>query len=219
MKNTGWSCSVQDTHLHAKLQRVLEKLEVLLAHEYRKGSDKIPKFTKQDIVDLVRQAWLSLDHGTLSELGYRQLGPTMPLDGSGDDQVYHDLKPWWDRIEGCAFRDQCCKEVESMWEAGYVRSWTDAQMLIEEHAPHAVIEEGLEHCPWDIGDEQALSAAEDEQAPAEDEQALSAACTEIVASDKTVPSTMGFSVTSIFVRFSVMSLRCRGRDLTVYSHS
>ena len=105
-----------------------------------------------------------------------------------------------------------------MWEAGYVRSWTDSQP-IKEHAPNAVIEEGLEHCPWDIGDEQDLSAAEDGQAPAEDEQALSAACTEIVASDKTVPSTMGFSVTSILVRFSATPLRCRGRDLAVYSHS
>ena len=145
----------EDTHLHASLQRTFETVEVALAHECRKQEpDKTPKFSRQDIVDIVRQAWLSQNHAGLSATGYRQLGQTLPMDGSADEELFRDLKPWWDRISGSDWRAQCTRQVESMWEAGIVRGWADANTLVEDHAPHAPIEEGDEHRPWDVVDEQ-----------------------------------------------------------------
>ncbi len=48
---------VNDTHLHACLQRLMEQAEVRIAHEKRKENpDKVPKLNRQEIVDLTRQA-------------------------------------------------------------------------------------------------------------------------------------------------------------------
>ena len=51
---------VEDTHLHATLQRLLEQVEVRVAHEARKDNpERVPKLDRQGIVDVVRevQSW------------------------------------------------------------------------------------------------------------------------------------------------------------------
>ena len=48
---------VEDTHLHALFQRLLEQIEVQLAHAARKQDpDRIPKLSRQGVLDLVREA-------------------------------------------------------------------------------------------------------------------------------------------------------------------
>ena len=47
---------VEDTHLHALFQRLLEQIEVQVAHAARKQDpDRIPKLSRQGILDLVRE--------------------------------------------------------------------------------------------------------------------------------------------------------------------
>ena len=124
------------------------------AHEARRlVPDRVHKFTRQEIVDLVREAWMGLPHDEIARVGYVQTGPTLPMDGSNDAGVFRDLLPWWSRVDGPELRRQCQIQVQGMWDAGIVRSWRDADSVIETHAPHNEILEGLEHCPYDIEDD------------------------------------------------------------------
>ena len=48
--------------------------------------------TREDILSIVRTAWLSIDHAKTAEKGYKQTGPTMPLRGPVDSEdVFKDL--------------------------------------------------------------------------------------------------------------------------------
>ena len=51
---------VEDTHLHATLQRLLEQVEVRAAHDARRDNpERVPKLDRQGIIDVVRevQSW------------------------------------------------------------------------------------------------------------------------------------------------------------------
>ena len=51
---------VEDTHLHATLQRLLEQVEVRVAHDARRDNpERVPKLDRQGIIDVVRevQSW------------------------------------------------------------------------------------------------------------------------------------------------------------------
>ena len=109
--------------------------------------NKTPKFSRQNIVDIVRETWLGMAHAGLSAKGYEQLGPTLPMDGSRDAHIFRDLLPWWEKINGSELRARCIQEVSDSWDAGIVRCWADASNLIEQHAPHKHIDEGQEHVP------------------------------------------------------------------------
>ena len=51
----------EDTHLHASFQRLMEELEVKLLHRARKDEpDRVPKLSRQDIVDLVREVFMDI---------------------------------------------------------------------------------------------------------------------------------------------------------------
>ena len=50
--------SGKDTHLHASFQRLMEEYEVKFLHGARKNDpDRVPKLTRQNILDVVRQAF------------------------------------------------------------------------------------------------------------------------------------------------------------------
>ena len=51
---------VEDTHLHATLQRLLEQVEVRAAHDARRDNpERVPNLDRQGIIDVVRevQSW------------------------------------------------------------------------------------------------------------------------------------------------------------------
>ena len=48
---------VKDTHLHALFQRLMEQVEVRVAHLARKDDpDRVPKLSRQGVLDVVREA-------------------------------------------------------------------------------------------------------------------------------------------------------------------
>ena len=100
------SVPVQDTHLHASLQRRLEELEVEVAYgKRREAPGKVPKLSRADIVALTRETWLGLNHESLARVGYRQTGPTLPTSGDNDAEMYRDLLPFWKAMEGPKVRE------------------------------------------------------------------------------------------------------------------
>ena len=98
----------KDTHLHASVQRRLEELEVQRQFNKRKEDPgRVPKLSRADIVDLVAEMWMGLDHNSFSRTGYLQTGPTLPMNGDGDANIYKDLIPFWNAMEGQKFREAC----------------------------------------------------------------------------------------------------------------
>jgi hypothetical protein len=52
----GCVCGAKDTHLHALFQRLMEQLEVSVAHEKRKEDpNRVPKLSRQEVIDVVRE--------------------------------------------------------------------------------------------------------------------------------------------------------------------
>ncbi len=171
----------KDTHLHAIFQRLMEQTEVEFQHSKRKEDpDKIPKLSRQDVLDVVRHVWLSVDHNGIASKGYKQTGPLLPLADGGvpladgglppdDLGVYVDLLPFWQRIDGVAVCRDAFAQVDEMWRQGVVSSWSDAATLVEQHAPHRGIDEGLEGIGWDVEHDTAADEAEGVVGPAADD--------------------------------------------------
>ena len=101
---------INDTHMHATLQRTVERLETREQFAQRgRYPDRAPKLTKQQSLELVGEAWVSVDHSGISEAGYRQTGPTLPDDDSVEG-LYAPLQPFWnaaggDELVPCAMND------------------------------------------------------------------------------------------------------------------
>lgn len=149
---------VNDTHLHALVQRRMEELETReMYHQRRDDPSKVARLTRQLVVDLAREMWLSLDHSRIAADGYAQTGPLLP-DGAGDEALYFALRPFWEKLDGARLRAEAVEFVDGMLARGEITSWSDAHLLVEEHIPHHCVDEGLEGVPWTTGDDTETSS-------------------------------------------------------------
>ena len=113
---------VNGTRLHAVVQRTMEQLETATMHKQRQGCPgKIASLTRQDVLGVVAEMWQGIDHCNLRETGYRQTGPTLPEAASAED-VFVDLRPVWEAIDGPALREAATRDVDNMWEEGILSS-------------------------------------------------------------------------------------------------
>ena len=141
---------INDTHLHAVVQRMMEQLETAAMHRLRQADpQKIASFQRQDVLDIVAEMWQGIDHANVRQKGYAQTGPTLPDDATIDD-LFVDLRPVWEHIDGQALRQQAIQDVNDQWAAGILQSWADAENIIEHHTPHPEVQEGLEGVDWEI---------------------------------------------------------------------
>ena len=138
---------INDTHLHALLAQVLIEIENGWAQAERQrlldiGLNKTPKMTRDNIISIVQTAWLSIDHKRITEKGYKQTGPTMPLRGTvAPEAVFEDLWRVMEELDASldptkvnmTSRDEAVAYVKDGWVSGKWTKWADAPMLIEEH--------------------------------------------------------------------------------------
>jgi hypothetical protein len=139
---------INDTHLHALMQRWLVRNEVHMAHDQRKnpmaeGEYKTPRLKRWDICRLVSTVWQTINHAQVAEKGYAQTGPTMPLAGPVErDNVYNNLMGVIDKIDppppgglyaGVDLRDAAVQFVKDGYAAGKWTTWADAHLLTDEH--------------------------------------------------------------------------------------
>ena len=88
---------INDTHLHASLQRILEGVENQIAEEDQRkmvarGLKRMPSVKRPEIIERVQMTWMEIDHARVAEKGYKQTGPTMPLEGLvAPEDVFRDL--------------------------------------------------------------------------------------------------------------------------------
>ena len=169
---------VNDTHLHANLQRYLTQMETSLCRDIQKdavaeGGRVVPTLKREDIVGLVSAVWRSINHGKVATKGYRQTGPLMAAEGPVlREDVFRDLVPVMEAIEepgdldhvGTTFRDECFAYVRRGFEEGKWTTWADAQLLIDEHDDEDPgVEEGLEAYGAFVQDEGDEEEDEDEE--------------------------------------------------------
>ena len=162
---------VNDTHLHALVQRIMEQLENGLAHSQRKEWDeaglpqRTPELKRPDIINCVMGMWLQLNHKNIAAKGYRQTGPGMPLTGPVRYQdVYKDLRTVWEQIDpsddalymGTSIRQAAKDYVQVEWDAKRATEWRDVWKLIEEHDDEDEPDvEGMEAYQWEPYDDDA----------------------------------------------------------------
>jgi hypothetical protein len=150
---------VNDTHLHARLARLLIQIENRWAGAERRrlvglGQNKTPKMTKEEILTIVQTAWLMIDHARVAHKGYSQTGPTMSLRGAvKPEEVFGDLLRVMDELDpsgtptevGTTLRDEAVAFVKEGYEAGRWTEWADCYKLIEDHdGRDRADEEGME---------------------------------------------------------------------------
>ena len=71
---------INGTHLHGVLQRYLLRLENRLTHAMRtdmhlNAERGIPTLSRDDVIEIVKTAWLMVDHEQIADVGYAQTGP------------------------------------------------------------------------------------------------------------------------------------------------
>ena len=107
---TGYE-QVNDTHLHAMLQAVMQALEVAvfygqLADNKAIGVQKAASHSRQELVNMIKAIWEQLNHAAISKRGYEQIGPFLPLEGPiMMKDIGADLLPF--------FRDLCPTMTQS----------------------------------------------------------------------------------------------------------
>ena len=116
------------------------------------GVLKAASHSRQDLINMVKQIWLRLNHAAISQRGYEQAGPGLPLEGPIRTQdigadllpVYQALCPHDDpQPVGTQIRDEAYDLVEKHW-GKQVHSWRDLHVILEEHVDHPAVEEGDE---------------------------------------------------------------------------
>ena len=150
---------INDTHLHARLSELLIQIENQWAMTERHrlvsdGQNKTPKMTRDVMLSIVQEAWLSIDHARVAAKGYKQTGPALPLRGPiAPEDVYHDLLRVLEELEpsssplevGMTLRDEAIAMVKKGHAAGKWTVWADCYTLIEDQdGVGEALEEGLE---------------------------------------------------------------------------
>ena len=96
---------INNTHLHANLQRYLIRLENQLTHAIRTDmhlnfEKGIPSLSREEVVEVVQTAWRMMKHESIARVGYMQTGATLPLNGPiRRDQIGRDLITVLDDID------------------------------------------------------------------------------------------------------------------------
>ena len=75
---------INDTHLHALVQRIMVQLENKVAVAKRRdmhmnNAAGIPTLKRHEICGIVATMWRMLDHMRIARTGYRQTGPLLPM--------------------------------------------------------------------------------------------------------------------------------------------
>ena len=137
---------VNDTHLHATLQKLLVEFENALATAKRndmlsKGVKRMPTAKREDLIDIVQHVWMAIEHDRVAEKAYKQTGPLMPLEGPvAPEDVYADLLQVIQAIDPTStstevalskLREDSIDYVNKLVEDGILKDWKDAHILIE----------------------------------------------------------------------------------------
>jgi hypothetical protein len=173
---------INDTHLHAILARLLIRLENKVMHVERmdmhlNNRSGVASFRRADVVDVVMTAWRMVNHKAISEKGYEQTGPRLPLTAPiRREQVYKDLRPILDAIDppiglqevGQKLRDDARAFVEAGFDSKWSK-WEHCKRLIIEHDDEDdPLPEGLEMATFDYVDSESSHEADSEHGDADD---------------------------------------------------
>ena len=137
------------------------------------GNRGIVTLARHEICDIVKTMWEMIDHGKISQKGYEQTGPGLPLEGPiRRDQIYKDLRPVLDEIDpaigleevGVQLREEAKRFVAAGWQSKW-SSWHHVYRLIEEHDNEDdPLPEGLEAFgyDWNVGGDDSSTDDDDD---------------------------------------------------------
>ena len=136
-----------DTHVHEPLSKEFKRLEQADVSAQRKlQRGKIPRRTRQKVYDDCHLAWDTIDHDYVGPKSHKQDGWTLPLDGTQDDDIYHDLAPLWHSpaLDMDTVRKKLIAEVNRDVDNEVYTDWSQWPELLEEFPPHVAMHEGQE---------------------------------------------------------------------------
>ena len=134
-----------DTHVHEPLSKEFKRLEqVDVCAQRRLDKSKIPRRSRQKVYDDCHLAWGAIDHDYVGPKSHLQDGWTLPLDGSRDHEIYHDLQPIWDALNMGSVRKKLIDEINRDVDSGIYTEWSQWPELLEDFPPHSTMREGQE---------------------------------------------------------------------------
>ena len=140
----GAVCDKTPHRVLASKYRQLEMCAHTNALSYR--PDKVPRWTKQQVLDRGWQAWQELDHSCGEKL-HRSHGYTTKVDGTDDPILDSSIVHFWHRLDMPDVRRTLAVKVQALVDQEVYTAWSDAKDLIEPHDPHRVAYEGEEDAP------------------------------------------------------------------------
>ena len=142
----------------------LDELEVTQQLQENDDTNKksLPTLSRADICSNVELVWKALPHGDIADVGYRQTGADLPLEGPIyrsdiardlidviSDIDPHDDPTMRENQVGTAIRDEAKKLVDERWLLGALKDWHDAELLIgAQDMDDPPLPEGLEGIPF-----------------------------------------------------------------------
>ena len=141
---TTGEAAVCDKTPHRFLSHRFKELE-MCAHtnNLRMRPDKVPRWTKQNVLDRGWEAWQDLDHTCGEEL-HRSHGYTNKVDGTEDGGLDSSIVHFWHELEMPAVRKKILEQVKVLMTQKVLNVWDDASDIMEPHDPHRVSWEGEE---------------------------------------------------------------------------
>jgi hypothetical protein len=136
---------VPDVKVHYELNQHYKEAELQDNLKQAHRSRKIPKNTKQNVIDRAALAYDKVQHIRAIQ-GHKEVGFTNALDGSEDQLLDREILHFWspEGNDMKRVREQLIISVQHSYDTGEVTSWDDVTTLLEAYDPHACIPEGME---------------------------------------------------------------------------
>ena len=123
-------CQVNDTHLHATLERLYLAMETESTAYMRKWGPTKMSRDKADVAFDLAAVWRQLDH-KLAVKGHKHNGLTNALNGDEDGLLAPEVRQLWEWREGPRLRSETKQEIQGKVERGELGwDWDSIQKLV-----------------------------------------------------------------------------------------
>ena len=96
--------------------------------------DKVPRWTKQQVLDRGWQTWQDHDHSCGEKL-HKNHGYTNKVDGAEDHELDSSIVHFWEKLDMTEQRNTILKHVTAEREQRMFTHWEQATDLLEPHDP------------------------------------------------------------------------------------
>ena len=154
---------VNDTHAHAPFSKSYKRLETLDNQFDNELNKPMPDVSRATVLTRACAAWVDIKDRVVLSHGFVSNGIANALDGTEDDNLSPDVKPFWfdPEVNMPLWRDRIMAEVKAKVQSGQLREMHDYVNLLLEN-PHCRFSEEGHECFKIFGDSAAAEVEAEE---------------------------------------------------------